>query len=453
MTNHQLKAEGDINLTEARTRWHGSLSSETSEILAKDSRIFLHQSLSTPCLDVLTGCEGVYIINHNGRKIFDFHGNNLHQVGHKNPYVIDAIKKQLDELSFSPRRYTNIKAINLANRLSALAPPDLNRVLFAPGGAEANSMALKLARIVTGKHKVLSMWGSFHGAGLDTISASGESGFRKNIGPLLPGVEHVPAVDTYRPLWENDSNQEALVRYIRYVFETEGDIGAFIAETIRNTDVQVPPISFWQQVRALCNEFGVLLILDEIPIWLGRTGKMFAFEHFGIVPDMVTIGKGLGGGIIPMAALITKDSYNVAIEHSIGHFTHEKSPVGSAAALAVLNFMEKENLLQQSQTKETYIYKRLAAMKERFPIIGDIRGIGLLWAIELVTDRNTKERAYAEAEYIMYQCLENGLSFKVSKGNVITLAPPLIITMKELEEALNILENAFTNQLHRNETK
>lgn len=450
MSYHQLKAEGDINLTEARIKWHSCLPAETSKILAADSEAFLHQSLSTPCLDVLTDCEGVYIKTHAGNKLFDFHGNNLHQTGYKNPYIIEAIKKQLDELPFSPRRYTNTQAITLANRLTALTPQGLNRVLFAPGGAEANSMALKLARIATGKHKVLSMWGSFHGAGLDTISAGGESGFRKNIGALLPGVEHIPAIDTYRPLWENDRNQEALVRYIRYVFETEGDIGAFIAETIRNTDVQVPPISFWQQVRALCDEFGVLLILDEIPIWLGRTGKMFAFEHFGIVPDMITIGKALGGGIIPMAALITKDSFNVAIEHSIGHFTHEKSPVGSAAALAVLDFVEKEKLLQQVGTKETYMYKRLAAMKEKFSLIGDIRGIGLLWAIELVIDRNSKEKAYAEAENIMYYCLKNGLSFKVSKGNVITLAPPLIITLQELEKALNILENAFTNQLNGN---
>jgi 4-aminobutyrate aminotransferase len=446
MLNYQLKAEGDINLTASRTNWNNSLPTEINEILAKDSDVFLHQSLSTPCLDVLADCDGVYIVNTRGKRIFDFHGNNLHQVGYKNRYVIDAIKKQLDELPFSPRRYTNLQAINLANKLTAIAPTGLSRVLFAPGGSEANSMALKLARIVTGKHKVLSMWGSFHGAGLDTISAGGESGFRKNIGPLLPGVEHVPPIDTYRPLWENDSNQESLVRYIRYVFETEGDIGALIAETIRNTDVQIPSINFWQQIRALCDEFGVLLILDEIPTWLGRTGKMFAFEHFGIVPDMVTIGKSLGGGIIPMAALITKNDFNVAIEHSIGHFTHEKSPVGSAAALAVLDFTERENLLNQAQTKGNYIHKRLLELKNEFPIIGDVRGIGLLWALDLVKDRDTKEQAYTEAENIMYHCLKNDLSFKVSKGNVLTLAPPLTISMEELDAALTILESAFRYQ-------
>lgn len=448
MAGTPSKEEGDINLTASRIKWYNELPSETREILEKDSAVFLHQSLSTPCLDVLSDCEGVYITNYGGKKIFDFHGNNLHQVGYKNRDVIEAIKHQLDVLPFSPRRYTNLPAILLANRLTALTPEGLNRVLFAPGGAEANSMALKLARIVTGKHKILSMWGSFHGAGLDTISAGGETAFRSNMGPLMPGVEHVPPIDTYRPLWENDTNQEALIKYIRYVFENEGDIGAFIAETIRNTDVQIPPKDFWFKIRALCNEFGVLLILDEIPIWLGRTGKMFAFEHFGIAPDMVTIGKGLGGGVIPMAALIAHDSFNVAIEHSIGHFTHEKSPVGCAAAMAVLDFMEKEDILHRTQIIEKLMQERLLNMQRHYPVIGDIRGIGLLWAIDLVKSKDTKEKACETAESIMYHCLKNGLSFKVSKGNVLTLSPPLVITREELDTALDILDDAFKHNIN-----
>jgi 4-aminobutyrate aminotransferase len=264
----------------------------------------------------------------------------------------------------------------------------------------------------------------------------------------MPGIEHIPAVDTYRPVWESDSNQDALLNYIRYIFENEGDIGAFIAETIRNTDVQIPPKHFWQKIRRLCDDFGVLLIFDEIPIWLGRTGKMFAFEHFGIIPDMVTIGKGLGGGVMPMAALITRDAFNVAIEHSIGHFTHEKSPVGSAAGIAVLDFIEKENLLERTIILEKYVNERLTNMQEKYPIIGDVRGIGLLWAIEIVKNKKTKERACDEAESIMYYCLKQGLSFKVSKGNVIMLSPPLIITEEQMNNALQIIEQAIGHQMN-----
>lgn len=442
MNDRIMKVEGDINLTEIRKKWIAGLQTETIEQLDSDAFWFLHQALSTPCMEVLAECEGTYIITESGKKILDFHGNNVHQIGYRNKHVIDAVTRMLHRLPFSPRRYTNIEAINLAQKLCTKVP-GLNRVLFAPGGSEANSIALKLSRIVTGKHKVVSMWGSFHGGGLDTISVGGEASFRKNAGPLLSGIEHVPQPVTYRSLWDNDPNQEIYIAYIRHVFENEGDIGAFIAETIRDTDVQIPVPGFWKKVRALCDEFNVTLILDEIPIALGRTGKFFAFEHYGIVPDIVTIGKGLGGGVFPMAAILTNEKYNAVAEHSVGHFTHEKSPVGSAAALAVLEVIEQENLLIRALQLGKIMQVRLLEMKERFQMIGDVRGIGLLWGIDLVCDRDTKERAVDEAEKIMYRCLENGLSFKVSQGNVINLSPALIISEAELHRALDILNEAF----------
>lgn len=436
------KMEGDVNITESRKTWMGSLDSGTQEILGKDARYFIHQALSTPCMEVLEECDGAYLVTSSGRKILDFHGNNLHQVGYRNPHVIESVTRVLARLPFSPRRYTNKIAVELAERLTSIHP-GLSRVLFAPGGSEANSMALKLARIVTGKFKVVSMWGAFHGAGLDTISVGGEASFRKNIGPLLPGVEHVPQPDSYRPFWENDAEQNKYVEYVRYVFENEGDVGAFIAETVRNTDVQIPSSNFWKKMRALCDEFGVVLILDEIPIALGRTGSFFAFEHYGIVPDMVTIGKGLGGAVFPMAALLTSDKFNQAIEHSVGHFTHEKSPLGAAAGLAVLEELENRDLLRRAKSLGEMMRVRLVDMQDRYPLIGDVRGIGLLWGVDLVTDRTSKKRAGNEAERILYHCLENGLSFKVSQGSVINLCPPLIISEDELHQALDILEGAF----------
>jgi 4-aminobutyrate aminotransferase len=398
-------------------------------------------------MEALSQCEGSYLITTSGRKILDFHGNNLHQVGYRNQQVIDAITSMLYTLPFSPRRYTNPTAIALAKKLTGRVA-GLNRILFAPGGSEANSMALKLARVATGKFKVVSMWGAFHGAGLDTISVGGEASFRKNIGPLLTGTEHVPQPDSYRPLWDNDTQQDKYIDYIRHVFENEGDVGAFIAETIRNTDVQAPAINFWKKMRALCDEFGVVLILDEIPIAFGRTGRFFAFEHYGIVPDIVTIGKGLGGGIFPMAALLTNDRMNVAVEHSVGHFTHEKTPLGCAAGLAVLNIIDEQHLVNRAEKLGKTLSDRLLEMKNRFEMIGDVRGKGLLWGVDLVNDRKTKKRAGDEAEKVLYHCLENGLNFKVSQGNVINLCPPLTIAEPELEQALDILENAFRHTIH-----
>jgi len=442
MSTINYKAEGDVNFSQSRKDWMNQLADDTTRIIMQDADSFIHQALSTPCMEVAAACDGPYLITSSGQKLLDFHGNNVHQVGYKNKTVIAAVTSALNSLPFSPRRYTNEYAIRFAQKLGSIIPT-LNRVLFAPGGSEANSMALKLARIYTGKFKVVSMWGAFHGAGLDTISVGGEASFRQNIGPLLAGVEHVMQPDTYRPFWDNDIEQNKYVDYVRHVFECEGDIGAFIAETIRNTDVQIPTINFWKRMRALCDEFAVVLILDEIPIALGRTGKLFAFEHYGIVPDIVTLGKGLGGGVFPMAALLTSDKFNIAVEHSVGHFTHEKSPIGSAAALAVLQVIEDENLLEKTYQNGLIMKERLSKMQDRFEMIGDLRGIGLLWGVELVTDRITKTRANEHAERVLYYCLKNGLSFKVSQGNVINLCPSLIITESQLLQSLDILEKAF----------
>lgn len=444
MVQHN-RTEGDINLSEARRDWYAVMSDpETVSYLEEDAEHFLHQSLSTPCLDVLASCEGIYLTDIQGKSYMDFHGNNVHQLGYRNPYIIEKIKEQLDILPFSPRRYTNVPAIELAKKLGSLLPGNLNRVLFAPGGTSAISMALKLARIVTGKHKVVSLWDSFHGASLDAISAGGELDFRKDMGPLMPGVERIPPPMTYRgPFAAAGNGDLAYADYLEYVIEKEGDIGAFLIETIRNTDVQIPSQAYWKKVREICTKHNVLLILDEIPIAFGRTGKMFAFEHYDIEPDIVCLGKGLGGGVMPMAAIVARDTHNIAQSVSLGHFTHEKSPLGSVAALAMLDYMEQNRILEKVQEDAVFMAAELQKLQDKFPLIGDVRGVGLLWGIELVIDKDTKEKAVKEAEIVMYECLKNGLSFKVSQGNVLQLSPPLIISRGQLREALLILENAL----------
>ena len=447
MKNPNLLQEGDINLSIERMKWVNDLSDSTMEILDIDAKYFLHQSLSTPCLDVITDCYGPYIINSQGKKILDFHGNNLHQVGYKNSTVLEAIIQQLKTLPFSPRRFANQSANSLAEKLIEISPKGLDKVLFAPSGTLVNSIALKLARLYTGKHKVVSMWGSFHGAGLDTISVGGEPSFRAGIGPLMSGISHVLPPSSYRSFWNDDSCQDKYVEYIKYVFEQEGDVGALMAETIRNTDVQILHKDFWKKIRTLCDEFGILLILDEIPTALGRSGKFFAFDHYGIVPDMVTIGKGLGGGVFPIAAILVNNKFDIASEHSVGHFTHEKSPVGSAAALATIKYIEDQDILNKVSVLEVFVKEQMRLLFRQYQMIGDIRGIGLLWAIEIVKNRQTKQKASIEAEKIMYYCLDQGLNFKVSHGNILTLSPSLIITEEELSTAFSILDKAFSKYL------
>ncbi len=437
-----LKTEGDVNLSKERKLWQqrNVTDEETKALLKEDSKVFLHQAMSTPCLDVLNACSDAVIENLEGKAYLDFHGNNVHQIGFSNPHVIDKIKNQLDELSFSTRRYTNKTAVNFANTLTALLPKGLDRVLFAPGGTSVVSMALKLARVVTGKHKVISYWDSFHGASLDAISAGGEAVFRQHMGPMMPGVLRIPPPMNTGGFFEDEMKS---ADYLEYVIEKEGEIGAFIAETVRNTDVQIPSTAYWKRIREICTKHNVLLILDEIPIALGRTGKMFAFENFEIEPDILCLGKGLGGGIIPFAAMVCREEHNVAQDISLGHFTHEKSPLGSAAAQAVLSFIEDENILQKVNDDAIFMQNELEALKHKYPIISHVRGMGLLWGLEL-GDPITKAPAMEEAEKIMYNCLTLGMSFKVSQGHVLQLSPPLTISRAQLQKALDILDSAFS---------
>ena len=447
MSENHLRVEGDINTTSARTQWQvENLSKNTLNDLKEDSKYFLHQSLSTPCLNMIEGVDGIYITDGDGKKYMDFHGNSVHQVGYKHPKVIQAVKDQLDDLPFSPRRYANKKATELAKALTDRAPGDLNKVLFAPGGTSAIGMAMKIARKATGRFRTISLWDAFHGASLDAISVGGESVFRSHMGPLLPGCEHIMPFNSYRCIF-GDCKTCSLkcLDYLDYILERQRDVGAIIMETIRSTDVQVPPKAYYKRLRQICDQNDVLLILDEVPTALGRTGTFYAFEHYDIVPDMVVIGKGLGGGVFPMAAVIVREELDVSKDIAIGHYTHEKSPVGSAAALAAISVIESENLLEHSNLLGAWVLNEIKKWKDTLSIIGDIRGRGMLFAVELVLNRETKEKAIDAAEFVLYRCLSNGLSFKVSQGNVLTLVPPLVTTKEQMQEALEVLERAITD--------
>ncbi|EML0897290.1 aspartate aminotransferase family protein [Vibrio parahaemolyticus] len=440
-----FRSEGDVNTTPARQAWNASMDDErTQALLKRDSEVFLHQAMSTPCLDTLEAAEGIYIQDTTGKKYMDFHGNNVHQLGYGHPHVIKRVQEQIAKLPFSPRRFTNETAIECAEKLTQICGGELNRVLFAPGGTSAVGMALKLARHITGNYKVVSLWDSFHGASLDAISVGGEACFRQGMGPLMAGVERIPPAVSYRGAFPvADGSDVHYADYLEYVIEKEGGVGAFIAEAVRNTDVQVPSKAYWKRIREICDKHNVMLIIDDIPNGMGRSGEWFTYQAYDIEPDMLCIGKGLGGGLVPIAAMVTKDKYNTAEQISMGHYTHEKSPIGCAAALATMEAIEQDNLLDKAKADSQFMREKLLEMKAKYPVIGDVRGIGMLWGIELVTDHESKARAYDEAEAVLYQCLNNGVSFKVSQGNVIQLSPPLIITREQLTEALAIFEEAI----------
>jgi len=222
-------------------------------------------------------------------------------------------------------------------------------------------------------------------------------------------------------------------------------VAAVISETVRCTPF-IPPPDYWRRIRAACDRHGALLILDEIPIGLGRTGRLFACEHYGIAPDLLVIGKGLGGGVFPMAALLAREDLNGAMaQGALGHYTHEKNPVGCAAALATLDIIEEEGLVERARTLGCLAEQHLRALAARHSLIGEVRGLGLLMGIELVRRKGSEvEPAREEAEQVMYAALTRGLNFKITMGNILTLTPALTITAEQLKRAFQILDDCLT---------
>lgn len=432
-------SEGDVNLGARRAEYVQGHPASTRDLLHRDAEVFLHQSLSTPCMNTLQGARGTVLVDGSGRSILDFHGNSVHQVGHAHPRVVEAVRRQLEELCFCPRRFTCSPAVRLAERLGELAGGDLSKVLLAPGGAQAMGIALKLARVATGRFKTVSMWGSFHGASLDTISIGGEAVFRRGMGPLLPGAEHAPpcAPSTCALNCEGSCNL-ACARSLCQILEREGDIGAVIAEPVRCTTVDIPPAEYWPAIREACDKAGALLIFDEIPTCLGRTGRTFAYEHYGVRPDIVVLGKGLGGGVMPQAAVIARRNLDVCGHGALGHYTHEKSPLGAAAALATLDVIRDEKLVVGAgELGERWIIDLRHKLKSS-SIVREVRGLGLLVGIEITHHRGGRTRADL-CDAILHEALRRGVSFKVSDGRVLTLTPPLTIDERELEIATQTL--------------
>ena len=448
MTRHR-HAEGEANTSPARSDWTTrELDPPTRKLLRRDADAFLHQSLSSPCLSTIVKAEGIWIEDSSGRRYMDFHGNSVHHIGYGHPRLVEAVKRQIDALPFAPRRFANEVATALAERLSALAPWPA-KVLFTTGGSDANEVALKIARAATGRFKTLSFWDSFHGAGFGASSVGGEATFRSHIaGPLLPGTEHVAPFNCAHCAYGHpgpDVCDLACATRVDYTLAREGDTAALIAEPMRATPV-IPPPGYWQAVAASCRKHDTLLILDEIPTGLGKTGRFFAHDHDGVTPDIITLGKALGGGMLPIAAVVARAELDVAGDFAIGHYTHEKNPVTAQAALTTLDIIDSEGLAERAALLGETAIDRLRERLGTCSAVGDVCGRGLLFGIEIVAERDARTPDPDLAERICYACLAEGMSFKVSAGNVLTLSPPLTISENELARALDIVEAAILGQ-------
>ena len=382
-------------------------------------------------------------------------------IGHSNHAVQEAMIRQIRELTFAgPHMATKVRA-ELGEKLATLLPPGLDRFLYTLGGSEANENAIKLARDYTGKFKILTRYRSYHGATMGSMALSGDYR-RLHWEPLnMPGVVHFEDPYPYRSPFFPDG-QAVDEQYFSQVYldhlediirgEGPGTIAAVLIETVTGTNgILVPPQGYLRGLRALCDQYGILLITDEVMAGFGRTGKWFAFQNWDIVPDIVTMAKGLTSGYAPLGAVAMKseiaDSFNDKMY--FGGLTYNGHPVSLAAALANIEVIEQEGLLENTLKRGETLKSLLAEMKAKHMCVGDVRSIGLFGAIELVRDRQTKEPLTPTAQPLTATMKKvkdylraHGLYIN-NTFHILLIIPPLIITDEQLHEGFAIIDAAL----------
>jgi len=402
----------------------------------------------------VSSAKGATVTDVDGNTYFDFAGGiGVLNVGHRADEVVRAIKEQADKylhVCFHVLIYESY--IRLANKLNTITPGQFpKKTLLLNSGAEAVENAIKIAKYYTKRYGVLSFLEGFHGRTALAMSLTGQiQPYKSNFGPSVPWVYHLPFAYCYRcPFGQTYPSCEVVcARYMERVFESEisaDAIAALIVEPVQGEGgFIVPPKEFFPELRRICNEHGIVFIDDEIQTGFARTGKLFAAEHFSIEPDMVLTAKSLGGGMIISAVTGKAEIMEAPHVGGLGG-TYGGHPLSCQASLATIDIIERDNLAGRADSIGKKLKEALYAMQERYPIIGDVRGLGAMVAVELVKDRATKEPAPKEAAQIRVKCYQNGL-IMLSAGihhNVMRILVPLVITDEELEEALSILEEAF----------
>jgi 4-aminobutyrate aminotransferase len=425
----------------------------TEQIIRLDEE-YISPSIRIPFfpMAIRTGA-GAEIVDWEGKRYIDFlSAAAIANVGHQHPRVVAAIQNQAAELVHYNAAYAYHKPLaDALAAIAAIAPvPGKKRVALGVSGADANDGAIKLARAATGRQKIIAFYRSYHGNTYGALSLSTVSpNMRKGFGPFLPEVYHVPYPDRYRSA-EGDAAGQACLDQLRLLLEGSApgeEVAAIIWEPIQgDAGVIVPPREFVDGLVRTCREYGILLVSEEVQTGMGRTGRWFACEHFGLVPDMVVMGKALGAGM-PISALVAREEL-MSHWRSPGHvFCTGQNPVCCAAAVATIRVIEEEDLVSRARTLGDYLMKELRGMRERYEVIGDVRGLGLLLGVDLVLDRKTKERARAVTAKVSWRCWEKGLFVTFFSGSVLRICPPLVIAKEQVDRALSILDESLSEVL------
>jgi taurine---2-oxoglutarate transaminase len=430
------------------------------QIVADDKRYILHSWSVRSALEPLpvAGAEGSYFWDYDGKRYLDFASQLINvSIGHQHPRVVAAIKEQADRLCTIGPPMANDRRSELGRLLAEITPGNLTMSFFTNGGAEANENAIKLARWYTGRHKIVARYRSYHGATAGAITLTGDPR-RWPAEPGIPGVVRMLDPYTYRcpaghpdpcPVCSGGPHLEEILQY-----ENPETVAAVILETVTGTNgIIVPPAGYLQSIREVCDRHGIVLIFDEVMAGFGRTGRWFACDHWDVVPDILTVAKGINSGYVPLGAMVISEPIAewVRDKYFAGGLTYSGHPLACAAAVASIEAFREEGIVENAAALGEVLAKELPRLAERHRCVGEVRGLGLFWGLELVRDRDTREplvpfnasgEAAAPVMKLAKAALERGLYLFVH-WNVVVIAPPLPISREELDEGLAILDDVL----------
>jgi taurine--2-oxoglutarate transaminase len=403
--------------------------------------------------------KGIYMWDVDGKRYMDFNSQLMCvNIGHGDERVINAVKAQMDELCYvAPTIATTPARAELGRLLNEITPGNLTKAFFTNGGAEANENAIKIARMVTGRHKIAARYRSYHGATAGAIALTGDPR-RWAAEPGIPGVIRIPDYYPYRAgtTLEDEVYTASVLNATEDVLRFEGPhtVAAIIIEPVVGTNgILIPSASYIRGIRELCNKYGILLIADEVMSGFGRTGTWFAVDHWGVVPDMISMAKGLTSAYIPLGAVMVTDTIAEHFEDHVlfAGLTYNAHPVGCAAAVATINVYKEDNLIEHAAKMGQILKVELEAIRDRHPSVGDVRAIGLFSMIELVKDKATREpltpynpkpSELGPMPAFNAYLREHGLATLV-RWNTCHINPPLIITEEQLREGLAIIDGGL----------
>ncbi len=431
-----------------------------SEIKGYDREYVVHSWSVQSALDpiVIVRTQGVYMWDENGKRYLDMTSQVMNQnIGHQHPKVVKAIQRQADKVCYVAPGVAYETRSLLGKALAQVTPGDLKRFFFTLGGADANENAVKIARAYTKKWKIITRYRSYHGATYGAIALTGDPR-RPPVEPAMPGVVRVFDPYCYRcsfgltyPACQLRC-AESVDEVIQY--ETPDTVAAVLVESVVGSNgLIVPPDGYMQRLREICDKNGILLIADEVMSGFGRTGKWFAVENWNVIPDLITMAKGLTSGYVPLGAIAISKKIMGALDKQMLYagLTYNAHPLACGAAIATLQVYRDDKLMENTLAMEKVVRKEMEAMKARHPSVGDVRGIGLFWAIELVKDKKTREPLVkwnamgtegAQTREINKRLLEGGV-YTTVRWNFLFVVPPLCIKEDELKEGLAVIDKVL----------